>query len=417
VADIELETPDPIAALDDKSIAVRAAACRDLSKAGSIADLARLAKAAQTDKSPAVRLGTSAAAADILSRHRLAPQSDALDDAGRADVLELFKRVDPRMNPGVFSVFACLDTPAGLRRVRIGLRDPRGEVRMGAAVGLMRLCTSWARAQDTELQAAVVETLRDRRLRPDALAEVARVCMASGLTVALPALENLDIGGVHQEVVDEAISKLEAATERPVGAWLSDGRDAGEVRFEALHSPQLLVVSAEGATVSDATSGWGAIDLDAVAWRAMHYRRSGTQTPGATLQVDGTSFYAVADNAIAEAIDAALPAEGLVWQSAASDAVSHSLRSLAERLGDSPIDGRARGLLWASIGDGASARDAFEHSLSQRKAPADLRYLLGAALKAAGDEAGAQAAFAKAVANARSKRDWHVQAAKAALNG
>ena len=140
MAEIELETPDPIAALDEKSISVRAAACRDLSKVGTVADLPRLAQAAQNDKSPAVRLGTSAAAADILSRLRLPPESEALDLEARMGVLDLFKRVDPAKNPGVFSVFGTLDLPSGLSRVGIGLRDPRQEVRKGAGVGLMRLC-------------------------------------------------------------------------------------------------------------------------------------------------------------------------------------------------------------------------------------------------------------------------------------
>jgi len=416
VADIELETPDPIAALDDKSISVRAAACRDLSKAGTLADLPRLAKSAQHDKSPAVRLGTSAAAADILSRHRLSPGRETLDADGRKGVLELFKRVDPRMNPGVFSVFACLDIAPGLSRVRIGLRDPRGEVRMGAAVGLMRLCTSWARAEDTELHAAVVETLGDRRLRPDALAEVARVCMASGLTVALPALERLDIGGVHQELVDEAITRLESAASRPVGVWLSDGRDAGEVRPTALAGPRMLVVNEGAAAVLDG-GVWSPVDLSTQTWRAMHYRRAGTQTPGPALQVAGTTYYAVPEDKLVEAIDTVLPAESLAFGAAPGVALQREVRSLAEKLADTPADVRACGLLWASIGDADSARDAFGAAVGKRKAPADLRYLHGAALAAAGDTEGAKAAFTECVAKARRKKDWFVVAAKAALEG
>ena len=218
-AEQALETEDPIAALDEKSIAVRAAACRDLTRMGTVAHLERLARSAGSDKSPAVRLGTVAAASDILSRRRLDGADVALSDSARMEIIDLFKRVDPSKNPGVFSVFATLDMAAGLSRVSIGLRDPRQEVRKGAGVGLMRLCISRARQGDMELEAAVVKLLTDHRMRPDAVAEVARVCRAAGYLTALPVLERLDIGGLHQEVVDKAIGHLGDAAERPVGIW------------------------------------------------------------------------------------------------------------------------------------------------------------------------------------------------------
>ena len=208
---LELETEDPIAALDHKSIAVRAAACRDLTKMGTVEHLPRLAQSAGVDKSPAVRLGTVAAASDILSRRRLDGPEAALSEAERTGILELFKRVDPAANPGVFSVFGTLELSAGLSRVGIGLRDPRQEVRKGAGVGLLRLCISAARQGDAALESAVVAMLTDRRMRPDAIAEVARVCRAAGYLTALPVLERLDPGGVHQEIVDAAIEVLEQA--------------------------------------------------------------------------------------------------------------------------------------------------------------------------------------------------------------
>ena len=78
-----LETDDPIAALDHKSIAIRAAACRDLTQMARDEHLDRLAHSARTDQSPAERLGTVAAASDILSRRRLDPSEDALSEAER----------------------------------------------------------------------------------------------------------------------------------------------------------------------------------------------------------------------------------------------------------------------------------------------------------------------------------------------
>ena len=408
----ELETEDPIAALDDKSIAVRAAACRDLTKMGTIEHLPRLAQSAGSDKSPAVRLGTVAAASDILSRRRLDAPEQALSAEERRGILDLFKRVDPSTNPGVFSVFATLDISAGLSRVSIGLRDPRQEVRKGAGVGLMRLCISRARQGDAELEAKVVELLPDRRMRPDAVAEVARVCMAAGYLTALPVLERLDPGGVHQDVVDEAIKQLTIAAERPEGLWVSDGRDAGEVRVEPANPPALLVVTSEGAWMRS-VDGWTAVDLSAGGLRRMVYRRAGTQEAGPAVQGFGHTFHQADGEALPEVVDAFWPAESAAWPVGVSR--SAGATALATHFGEGPVQARARALVLADAGDFAGAAAELDEALGMKKAPADLRYLLGLARQAVGDVSGAAAAFEACIEKARRKKAWFVVAAKEKL--
>ncbi len=412
---LELETEDPIAALDHKSIAVRAAACRDLTKMGTVEHLARLAQSAGADKSPAVRLGTVAAASDILSRRRLDGPDDALSEADRSEILELFKRVDPSANPGVFSVFATLELPAGLSRVGIGLRDPRQEVRKGAGVGLLRLCISGARHGDKELESVVVGMLTDRRMRPDAIAEVARVCRAAGYLTALPVLERLDPGGVHQEVVDAAIDQLEQAQKRPVGVWLSDGRDAGEMRVEPARPAAVLIVTPDHAHLCAVGGEWSAVDLSDGALRRMFYRRAGSAGAAPAVQGLGATFHLADEAGLVAFVDALLPAAAADWPKGVGR--SAGARALAAAIaGDTPAVRRARALVLADAGDFAGAAAELDEALAGKKPPKDLRYLLGLARGAAGDAAGAKAAWSECVAKARRAKDWHVVAARECLD-
>ena len=60
-------------------------------------------------------------------------------------------------------MLAVLDRPRSLQMIQGGLRDPRADVRLAAAVGLMRLCSSVGVAEDKELEATVVGLLADTR--------------------------------------------------------------------------------------------------------------------------------------------------------------------------------------------------------------------------------------------------------------
>ncbi len=410
----DFETADPIKALDEKSIGTRSAACRDLSRMGTLAHLPRIAIAAAADPSPAVRLGAAAAASDILSRHRRSGHRRLRPDEVQA-VVERFRKVDPALNPGVFSIFACLDLAAGLSRIRIALRDPRGEVRMGAAVGLMRLCISAARNGDTQLEADVVSILADKRHRPDATAEVARVCMASGYLTALPVLERLDLGGVHQETVDEAIRHLSSPI--PDGWWASDGRDAGEVT-DTPESPPESLATVGGAGFRLEGKEWASVDLHTQPVRFLFYRRVGAQAPAPALQVGETTYQLATNDELTAAIDTLVPPEAADWPHAGfsgphREAVVGAIRPL---LDDSAAGLRASGLLLGAIGDFGGAAEALAAALEHKKATPDTRYLLGLARYAAHDKAGAIEAWTETVERAKRKRDWFVEAAKSRLD-
>ena len=137
-----METPDPLAALQSKDISDRAAGCRDLSLMGTVENLEVLAELAAADKSPGVRLNAAAAAADILSRCRNGEARAALSDEQRDAFVSVFGRINPAVNAGVFPIMACLDHAKSRQMIFGGLRDPQADVRLGAAVGLMRLCSS-----------------------------------------------------------------------------------------------------------------------------------------------------------------------------------------------------------------------------------------------------------------------------------
>ena len=231
----------------------------------------------------------------------------------------------------MFSVFGTLDLTSGLSRVGIGLRDPRQEVRKGAGVGLMRLCISRARQGDEELEAAVVQMLTDRRMRPDAIAEVARVCMAAGYTSALSALEQVDPGGVHQEIVDSAIDQLETAQRRPVGVWLSDGRDAGEMRAQPAQPASVLVITTESAHQRDVGGAWSSVDLEAAGLRRMFYRRAGTPAAAPAVQGLGHTFHQVGEGDLSAFVDQLVPASEADWPNGVQR--SDGAQALVEAIG------------------------------------------------------------------------------------
>jgi hypothetical protein len=251
-------------------------------------------------------------------------------------------------------------------------------------------------------------------MRPDALAEVAQVCRAAGFCASLPVLERLDVGGVHQEVVDGAIAALQEADARPEGLWFSDGRDAGEVRVEPVRPPALLWVAGSGVWAHESGTGWREVSWEPGSWRRMVYRRAGTTEAAPAVQVEGHTFHQIAVEALPEQVDVLFPAESAAWPDGISGSSVGGM--LAEQLeGDGPVVRRARALLMADAGNFAGAAAELDEATGLRKAPADLRYLLGLARSAAGDRAGAVRAWTDCVDKARRKGDWHVVAAKRRL--
>jgi hypothetical protein len=408
---VELETKDPIASLQAKSIHDRCAAARDLSKIGALDVIPLLADRARDDRSPAVRLATAGAAADILSRFRLPPGRDALDGAQRTELLELFKGIDPGANAGLFPMLACLDLPLAFSRIATGLRDPRGGVRVGAAVGLMRLCISRARLGDAQLEADVIALLRDNRLRPDALAEVARVCAAGGYTSALLPLQRLDLGGAHGDFVDEMVDILQQASDPLQGFWFSDGLDAGEIDPEPDAGPAALVVVDDAVFVHLPRVGWKSIeDLHAQGLRRLHYRRAGAAEAGAAVQALGRTWYPPTDaeEAMNELMVATVDLPSIEWGSAGSTTEAAGLvaDTLLPSLGDTSVEYRTAAILLQLAGRPEESLVALEASAARKKCNPDTWLYLGDARQAKGDAAGATVAWENTVRKIRKKSHW-----------
>ena len=413
-----METDDPRVALGNKSIQIRCAACRDLSRVGTLADVPLLVDKAGRDKSPAVRLCAAGAAADILSRHRLGPAREALTPDARSELLRSFSKVDPGVNAGLFPMLACLDHPQSFARIAAGLRDPRGDVRVGAGVGLLRLCVSGARLGDLKLESDLLNLLEDRRLKPDAVVEVAKVCLAGGYSSALPRLARISVGeGAHGEtlaLLEEALRSLSAP---PAGIWWSDGRDAGEVCEEAPLAEAVRVFCADGSSLvwDEASRVWSLVPF-AGAERAMRFRRVGAAASAPALQDAERTWYEAELDALEGRFSQALEVPDLDWSQCETLPHAGALWAAVEpMLGTAASDDRLRGILLHRAGQAEDARAALESAVAKKKVPPDTWFLLGEARLAAGDEDGARRGWEAAVKKARRKKDWQVERARARL--
>lgn len=416
-----METQNPVASLSASKLSERAAAGRDLSKVGTPDLIPRLIHMAQADPSPAVRLTTATAAADILSRYRVGPRAAELGPEQRRELLGLLRSVDPGVNAGLFSMLACLGLPEGIQQISVGLRDPRGSVRVGAAVGLMRLCMSVAAHGDAALEEKVVAMLRDRRLKPDALAEVARVCAAVGYRSARTALGELMLSGVHGEAVSTALDVLAAASTPLCGAWVSDGRDAGEVNPEP-SVPGALIAACEQGLVEAGPEGWRALEAEPASVRRMFIRRVGEAEAGPALQVAGRTFYAAKEGELLDAVDAASRAEALDGDHLPADDDS----PLADRLAAAALvpalcEGgpalRGAGVLLARAGRRTEALAALEAAIAAKRAPADTWFLLGELHHALGHAEEARAAWESFLKKEKRKRAPQLERAQQRLGG
>ena len=247
MAEAKRETTDPLQALRSSSVHERAAATRDLEKYGDLAVIEVLIEHAKNDTSPAIRHNSADAVSDILSRYRLPPKSRELSAQKRQELFSLFLEVVPSKNNAVFLIFACLGTAECFQQILAGFRDPRSEVRLGAAIGLLRFCQSASTLTNADIEKQVVSMLSDNRLTVDSLAHVARICASVGYKSALPVLRRLEIDGAHGETIDAAQEKLRSYFEEPSGIWVSDGVDAGEFNISPRRTGSICAISASGA--------------------------------------------------------------------------------------------------------------------------------------------------------------------------
>lgn len=399
------ETADPLAALGAKSIAQRAAGARDLSQMGEVGHLELLAAVAGGDRSPGVRLSAAAAAADILSRHRMGVAVKKIGPKKRRTLAALFRRIDPSVNPGVFSVFGCLDTPAAFEAICGGLRDPRGDIRLGAAVGLLRMATSGALAGVSRREKQVVGLLSDTRHKPDALAEIAKICAAVDYRAGEEAIRALALSGAHGELVAEALMTFEANAAPVSGLWYSDGKDAGETNPGSPLGMGLALFEAERARVCiggkwKIEKGFPGPDA-----RRMHFRKVGAPLAGPAFQVAGRTWYVAAEPEVLCVIDGLTSPRELDWDSIGKPnaTAGRAVAALSAVLPETAGGHRARALLLARADDAAGAIDALEAALELKKVFPDTWCLLGDALWSAGKKKAASAHYTTFMKKARKK--------------
>ncbi len=367
-----MDSTDAVAALATKDIAARAAGARALSLIGTVEHLERLAEVAGGDPSPGVRLSAAAAAADILSRVRTGSSRDALNEDQRIVFLNLYRKVDPALNAGVFPVFACLDCPGSFEVIAGGLRDPRGDIRLGAAVGLMRLCSSASAADDKVLEEQVVSLLADTRHKPDAIAQIARVCAAVGYQSAVEIIRCLRLTGNHAEVVHESLGVLDGAMHPLSGVWFSDGRDAGETNPD---SPKgFAIIGFQGRdVVQHEGKGWKSKRMPKNV-RRMFIRRPGEAEAKPAFQFGGRTFYF----GLGQAVDALCqPDWASITDSPSSKACDVAMDLIGSMLEESSESHRVLAILAADSGQVELAQAALSSAISGTKTPVDCWLFMG----------------------------------------
>lgn len=394
------ETEDPLAALSAKDLATRAAGARDLAAMGTPEHLPTLLERAVSDPSPGVRLGTAAAAADILSRWRLPPRAAELSADTRAALWASIKGTDPGLNPGIFQVYGTLGVPDATSRIFGAMRDPRGDVRLGACIGLWRLCTSAAVSTDTELEARVVALFADPRVRPDTQAEIARVCSIVGYTSALDAVRQLAENGLRliATVATEAQQRLEWP---PVltGVWADLGIDAGAVDKEATPAAIVAITSANS-MIRATDAGVKQVTLR-VAPRRIWLKRPGATEPTWALQIDRVTYWAAEPEEIATFGDHLLAAEAF------------DLFGLVEPL--LPVTAattRLRGAARLRAGDAEGSLEFFQAAIEMKRVPADTWWFYADALHRLGRTAEAREQLEKFLAKAPKRAPHTAEARK-----
>lgn len=416
---------DPLDTLNTGDIHARADVGRQLSKTGTPEQVPRLLEAARSDPSPGVRLYAICAAADILSRYRVGAARERLDTRGREAILGQLKGIDPAFNAGVFSVMACLGLPGAARRILVGLRDPRLDVRTGATVGAWRYFASAAALGDDELRAEVVGLLDDPRVRPDALARLARLCARCGWQESRPALER---ARSREDQVAEAAAQALLWLDQAAlpgawtGAYVSDGVDASEVSATPGERQVRVYVGGAAAWLRPggvsagrwARVGEGALQHDDGAperARRMVLPWPGTERDVPALQFGGRTWYLAAGGDLAEPLEPALDAPG--WEALPATVVD----ALLEALEEGSAGRRAAARVELRVGRTAAAAERLEALIGGKRPTPDLWFWLGEARAALQQPEAARAAWAEFVERGPKRSPLHALAQQRLAGG
>jgi len=293
-------------------------------------------------------------------------------------------------------------------------------VRLGGAVGLLRMVSSATVAGDMLMEKRVTDLLSDRRLKPDALAGVAQICAAVGYRTALPRLHSLDLPGAHGEAVAQALETFEGQEAPLAGAWLSDGRDAGEVNPVSPHGHSFTIIDGDSALVRQPDGAWETIGGFTDGVRRMFIRRVGEPEAGPAFQRDGRTWYKADLAAVRTMLEEEAALRPLDWAAAAAGTGDPSLatvaRTVAPLLDETAAPWRDLGRLRAQAGDITGAIQMLNRSVEGKRTPADTWYYLGEALHAQGKTRLARQMWSTSIEKSRSKKADCVHASQARLD-
>ncbi len=421
----------PLEALESTSIHDRSEALRKIALHGGHDLVERLMLIAQTDKSAAVRLGAAAAAADVLSRYRVGKARKDLPDARRVELLNTFRALDPKVNPGLFLVLSCLDLPRCLERIRVGLRDPRWDVRQGAVVGLRRYCTSASVSENKILRERVLGLLQpEGRLQPDALEGVIGICAEAGWEDAREGIMRWQgSDGTLGGAVDDAVSRLDRLQdpEGLEGAWISLGLDAGEVNANPAARGWFLLTAKGGFTGLEGGAlkplDWKAPEPGSLSlktggrWKRVAYRRfwllrPDTGNAGQALQFGDRTWFKATDEDFPELVNAAV----MGGKGQPKEIRTRLAAPLLSLVPDTQAGVLSAARLDVLAGRAKKAIDGLQKVIkAKKKAPAETWFWLGEAYTASRKKPEAKKAF-KAYLEKAPKRGAHVEAAQARLD-
>lgn len=391
-----METEDPRAALGAKDLPTQAAGARDLARVGTWDDVDDLLQLAVNHKRTGLRLIAAAAAADIVHRYRTGSAGEPLGTERANDLVDWVKRTDPGLNPSALMLLSAVPTKTVVSRLGRLLRDPRGDVRTGAAVAVRRMAVSHTDLELPHLREAVGTWLTDRRSPPDALAELVHLVGRLGWSELRPAVQNLRTTSEPvREAITQTLQQLDVRADPATwqGLWLSNGLDVLEQIADDPPTTWMLIgpdaVVTDGGQIASAEWQDDRLHSDALPGpaRLAWLPRLGQPTPSAALQAPGQTWYRVEGTELMTWLDE----HALNIPPAAAPAAASVAASLAEAEGAAAV--RARAICQVIAGDLQGADEALTKLTGTKKPRADLFFWLGELRLRQGRSADAIAAF------------------------
>lgn len=416
-----METKDPRAALDAKDLPTQAAGARDLARMGTWEDLEKLLDLATTHKRTGLRLIAAAAAADILHRVRTGA-AEASSGHDKDDLIALVKRTDPGLNPSALMLLSAFPEKDVIDRLGRFLRDPRNDVRTGAAVAIRRMAVSQTligHPGERLLRAAVGRWLADKRTPSDGLTALILLIGNMGWEEHRHAVFAVSSTSAPvTEAIATARERLDARSTLSdfAGVYVSDGLDALEQddaprtpAWMLVHGGHVCIDGGDAQPVEVADQHLRGAGLDAPA-RLVWIPRLGQHEVQAALQTPTRTWYR---------LDAA---DALAWYDTRGHLLEPRHRPAAGALHtaldalEGAVATRAKAMAHLLGGDIEAADEALTSLTNAKKPRMDLYFWLGRLRAEQGRTAEAKAAYEAYLGRAKKKAPFR-EAAEAAVAG